>query len=103
MLKNDPRVLKARSWWAIHLPLIGPIYHKAQFARLYRALASMLAAQLPLDRALELAIGLVDMHSLRVCLEDIRERVVRGVPLGDAGVDLLLTVRDGRDDTAISG
>lgn len=84
LLKDDPRMRAARSWSSIRLPLIGPIYRKAQFARLYRALASMLAAQLPLDRALELAIGLVDMHGLQRALEAIKEQVVRGVPLHEA-------------------
>ncbi len=81
LMRNDSRVQRARSWVVLRLPLVGPIYRKAQTARLYRAMASMLAAQLPLDRALSLACGLVDLFPLQQALVVIREQVMRGVPL----------------------
>jgi type IV pilus assembly protein PilC len=84
LLKEKPAVQRTLSWLMIRLPLVGVIYRKAQFARLYRAMASMLSAQLPLDRALVLAGELVDLYTLRIALADIRERVMRGVHLHEA-------------------
>lgn len=84
LMKDHARVQAFRSWVAVRAPLVGPIYRKAQFARLYRAMASMLAAQLPLDRALDLSCDLVDLRPLRQALIAIRERVVRGGHLHEA-------------------
>jgi type IV pilus assembly protein PilC len=82
--KEHPTLQRASAWTVLHAPLIGPIYRKAQFARFYRAMASMLSAQVPLDRALALATDLVDLHPLRIAIADIRERVMRGGHLHEA-------------------
>jgi type IV pilus assembly protein PilC len=83
-LKAQPVVQRTLSWVIVRLPLVGIIYRKAQFARFYRAMASMLAAQLPLDRALGLASDLVDLYTLRLAITDIRERVMHGRHLHEA-------------------
>lgn len=84
LLKEKPNMQRSLSWMMVRLPLVGIIYRKAQFARFYRAMASMLSAQLPLDRALGLAGELVDLYTLRMAIGDVRERVMRGVHLHEA-------------------
>lgn len=84
LLRNKPWVQRPTAWTSVRLPLVGPIHRLSQFARCYRALGSMLAAQLPLDRALELCDQLVDLHSLRTALQDVRLRVLKGSSLHEA-------------------
>ncbi|MEO8069042.1 MAG: type II secretion system F family protein [Flavobacteriales bacterium] len=84
LFRSRPPVQRFTAWISVRLPLVGPIYKQAQFARCYRALGSMLGAQLPLDRALALGSELVGLHSLRHALVDIRDRVLKGGALHEA-------------------
>ncbi len=84
LVKDRPAVKHGVAWLVVRLPLVGTVYSRAQFARFYRAMASMLAAQLPLDRALALAADLVELYTLRLAILDIRERVLRGGHLHEA-------------------
>lgn len=84
LVKDRPAVKHGVAWLMVRLPLVGTVYSRSQFARFYRAMASMLAAQLPLDRALALAADLVELYTLRLAVLDIRERVLRGGHLHEA-------------------
>lgn len=66
------------------LPVLGPLSRKAGLARFCSAMAFLLRAGTPLDRALFLAEGMAGTARSQHALSDVRGRVIAGVSLRQA-------------------
>ncbi len=68
----------------LRLPLIGKLLLELHLARLSAALAMLLEARVPLDRALRLLEGMLRFAPLRASLPAVRQAVVQGESLCEA-------------------
>ncbi|HMQ77084.1 MAG TPA: type II secretion system F family protein [Flavobacteriales bacterium] len=66
------------------MPVLGPLSRKAGLARFCSAMAFLLRAGTPLDRALFLAEGMAGTARSREALSDVRGRVIAGSSLRQA-------------------
>ena len=67
-----------------HLPVYGELHRKALLARHCRAMAFLLQAGSPLDRALELCTHMAGSVRMGSALAEVRQQVVRGRSLKEA-------------------
>jgi type IV pilus assembly protein PilC len=66
------------------VPIYGELRRKAMLARHCRAMAFLLQAGSPLDRALDLCARMAGTHRLEHALTEVRQQVVRGRSLHEA-------------------
>lgn len=77
-LRNDVVWRTRWEWMAFRVPVLGPLVRKALLARHCRAMAFLLEAGTPLDRALELCTAMTSSPRFHNALQQIRTEVVQG-------------------------
>src|SRR5579862_1482083 len=86
------RTAAGRLWWdgaRLRLPLLGDALRKAETARFARAMATLVAASVPLVQSLGISRGILNNRKISNTLEGIAQGVKRGegiaAPLAKAG------------------
>src|SRR5450755_139880 len=86
------RTVAGRLWWdtiRLKMPLLGDALRKAETARFARAMATLVAASVPLVQSLGIARGILNNRRIAGTLEQIAQGVKRGegiaAPLRKAG------------------
>lgn len=68
----------------LQLPVIGPFLLKVEFMRFCRTLELLLKSGVPIVRAVQMAIPVVDNEQIRADLEKCRERLLAGGSLAES-------------------
>lgn len=86
------RTTPGRLWWdslRLRLPLLGDALRKAETARFARAMATLVAASVPLVQAIGIARGILNNRRIAGTLEQVSQGVKRGEgiagPIAKAG------------------
>ncbi|HVO99440.1 MAG TPA: type II secretion system F family protein [Bryobacteraceae bacterium] len=86
------RTAPGRLWWdslRLRLPLLGDALRKAETARFARAMATLVAASVPLVQAIGIARGILNNRRIAGTLEQVSQGVKRGEgiagPIAKAG------------------
>ena len=86
------RTVAGRLWWdglRLRLPLLGDALRKAETARFARAMATLVAASVPLVQSLGISRGILNNRRISNSLESVAQGIKRGegiaVPLQRAG------------------
>ncbi len=77
-LRKDVAWRTRWEWIVFRVPVLGPLVRKALLARHCRAMAFLLEAGTPLDRALELCTAMTASPRFHKALQQIRTEVVQG-------------------------
>jgi general secretion pathway protein F len=75
------RTVAGRLWWdtiRLRMPLLGDALRKAETARFARAMATLVAASVPLVQSLGIARGILNNRRMAGTLEQIAQGVKRG-------------------------
>jgi general secretion pathway protein F len=75
------RTVPGRLWWdtiRLRMPLLGDALRKAETARFARAMATLVAASVPLVQSLGIARGILNNRRMAGTLEQIAQGVKRG-------------------------
>jgi type IV pilus assembly protein PilC len=72
---------KAVDWLKLKLPLLGPLFMKGALANLSRTFATLFAAGVSIERALELSARVAGNVIYQEAIEKIKHDVIRGEPI----------------------
>ncbi|MFH1856000.1 MAG: type II secretion system F family protein [Candidatus Omnitrophota bacterium] len=72
-----------RDWIKLHLPVVGELIRKSEISKFARALAILIKSGIPLIKAVETAIPLVDTETFKEELKEMNEDIVKGLSVAE--------------------
>ena len=81
LYKKVYRFKKAIHWLQLKMPLFGPLFVKGALAKFARTFATLFAAGVSIERALELSAKVTGNVIYQEAIEQVKEAVIHGEPL----------------------